>query len=140
MQWFNGEEMVVSSALPTSVTPVVTNPVSIKPVQTSGFQAINAPAAGVQGQSRPRDPSPPPSLLFNKHKRPRISESDRPPCLRCKILKKKVSWLGFETGLCLSKSSVTHWITVIIVLHRVMRMKRTSGKCWDAIVKRFVVL
>lgn len=98
MQWFNGEQ-VAAPLLQTPVTPVVTplpiQPVQVvqpvQPVQTSGFQAINVPAIGVQGQSRPRDPSPPPNHLFNKHKRPRISESDRPPCLRCKILKKKVS-------------------------------------------------
>ena len=94
MQWFNGEE-VTAPVIPTPVKPVVA-PTPIIPVQSTGFQAINVPAAGILGQTRPRDPSPPPNALFNKHKRPRISESDRPPCLRCKILKKKVGTILFS--------------------------------------------
>jgi hypothetical protein len=34
-------------------------------------------------------------LTPHPHKRPRIDEKDKPPCLRCRILKKKVSNTGF---------------------------------------------
>lgn len=86
MQWFNGEEISAPMPPPVPITPVA----APAPVQTSGFQAINAPSAMLQGHIRPREQSPPSVASSNRNKRPRITENDRPPCLRCKILKKKV--------------------------------------------------
>jgi hypothetical protein len=44
------------------------------------------------------------------HKRPRIAEKDKPPCLRCRILKKKVIRSNLSSVLGLS--------TYLLILHQ----------------------
>lgn len=113
MRWFSG----TASEQPLEFTQ--------QPPQISGFQAINAPN-NRSVPTRPRDSSPPETTL-NRAKRPRIADNERPPCLRCKILKKRV---GFSLHLLSTTypCSAIPLTSVITVQGRVSKTKTIFGR------------
>ena len=132
--------MVWMGGLPFATTPAqvshnetvrdTTTPRLIRHCHGSQSQSSILPSRTV---TRHREESPS-SVASHRSKRPRTTDNEKPPCLRCKILKKRV---GFNSRLLDTladhKFSAIHWNSVAIAQNKALTMKAIFGRCLAAI-------
>lgn len=143
MAWIEIRSLPARSILNDFVSRTSNNmtPQNVRPQQlrvTSHGSPSNTSQRQNRGVIRSREESPAGSVS-HKSKRPRTAENEKSPCLRCKILKKRVRYLKTRCPQHkLTIPSVTRWNNAAIVQSKASITRVTFGKCSAAIVARLM--